>query len=49
MAAARAALERATVQLMVNNLAQCIQTSGNGTRADNRELKHLTETFVKFL
>ncbi len=48
MAAARAALERATVQLMANSMAECIRPKAEGG-VDQRELKRLTETFVKLL
>lgn len=48
MSAARAALERATVQLMANSMAQCIRPKADGG-VDERELKRLTETFVKLL
>ncbi|TAM75326.1 metal-sensitive transcriptional regulator [bacterium] len=48
MAAARAALERATVALMANSMAECIRPKAEGG-VDQRELKRLTETFVKLL
>ncbi|TAM61037.1 metal-sensitive transcriptional regulator [bacterium] len=48
MAAARAALERATVQLMANSMAECIRPKAEGG-VNQRELKRLTETFVKLL
>jgi DNA-binding FrmR family transcriptional regulator len=47
MAAARTALERATAQLMVSSLAQCIRTSK--TASEESEVRRLTETFIKLL
>ncbi|MFY9779482.1 MAG: metal-sensitive transcriptional regulator [Candidatus Baltobacteraceae bacterium] len=47
MAAARTALERATAQLMVSSLAQCIRTSK--TASEESEIRRLTETFIKLL
>ena len=47
MAAARTALERATAQLMVSSLAQCIRSS-KGASEEN-EVRRLTETFIKLL
>jgi DNA-binding FrmR family transcriptional regulator len=46
MSAARAALDRATVQLMTASMADCLRTNG---QVDNEELTRLTETFVKLL
>ncbi len=48
MAAARAALERATVQLMATSMAECIRPRAEGG-IDESELKRLTDTFVKLL
>lgn len=48
MAAARAALERATVQLMATSMAECIRPRADGG-IDEAELKRLTDTFVKLL
>jgi DNA-binding FrmR family transcriptional regulator len=48
MAAARAALERATVQLMATSMAECIRPKSEGG-IDEAELKRLTDTFVKLL
>jgi DNA-binding FrmR family transcriptional regulator len=46
MAAARGAIERATVQLMVNNMANCLRrdSSGNPT-----EMQRLQETLIRLL
>lgn len=46
MAAARSALDRATVQLMASSMAECLRPGGS---VDERELSHLTETFIKLL
>jgi DNA-binding FrmR family transcriptional regulator len=46
LAAARTALERATAQLMVSSLAQCIRDTKGGDEAD---VRRLTETFIKLL
>jgi DNA-binding FrmR family transcriptional regulator len=46
MSAARAALDRATVQLMTSSMAQCLRPNGH---VDDEELSRLTETFVKLL
>jgi CsoR family transcriptional regulator, copper-sensing transcriptional repressor len=46
MAAARAALHRAKVQLMTTSMAECLRPNGN---VDNDEMTRLTETFVKLL
>jgi DNA-binding FrmR family transcriptional regulator len=46
MSAARSALERAMVQLMTESMVSCL---GAGAPQDDRELKRLTETFVKLL
>lgn len=46
MAAARAALDRATVQLMTTSMAQCLRPNG---QVDDDELHRLTETFAKLL
>lgn len=48
MAAARSALERATVQLMASSMAQCLRPGGSGG-VDEQELSHLTDTFIKLL
>lgn len=48
MAAARAALEKATVQLMATSMAECIRPKAGGG-IDEAELKRLTDTFVKLL
>jgi DNA-binding FrmR family transcriptional regulator len=48
MAAARAALEKATVQLMATSMAECIRPKADGG-IDEAELKRLTDTFVKLL
>ena len=47
LSAARTALERATAQLMVSSLAQCIRTAKNGN--DEAEVRKLMETFTKLL
>ena len=46
MAAARAALDRATVQLMTTSMTECLRPNGH---VDNDEMHRLTETFVKLL
>ncbi|HET9029140.1 MAG TPA: metal-sensing transcriptional repressor [Candidatus Aquilonibacter sp.] len=46
MAAARAALDRATVQLMTASMAECLRPNG---QMDETEMHRLTETFVKLL
>ncbi len=46
MAAARAALDRATVHLMTTSMAECLRPNGQ-IEAD--EMARLTETFVKLL
>lgn len=46
MSAARSALERAMVHLMTQSMAECIRPTAS---FDDRELKRLTETFVKLL
>ena len=46
MAAARAALDRATVQLMTTSMTECLRPNGH---VDNDEMARLTETFVKLL
>lgn len=46
MSAARAALDRAAVQLMANSMAQCLRPNGS---VDEHELSNLTETFIKLL
>jgi|SRR5579872_1872873 len=48
LAAARGALERATVQLMAHSMASCIRPTAQGG-PDEAELQRLTETFVKLL
>lgn len=45
LGAARRALERATAQLLVTSLAQCIRTAK--TAADEAEIQKLTDTFIK--
>ena len=47
LAAARTALERATAQLMVSSLAQCIRESKGST--DDDEIQRLMATFTKLL
>lgn len=46
MAAAKSALERATVQLMASSMAECLRPNGT---TDEHELSRLTDTFVKLL
>jgi DNA-binding FrmR family transcriptional regulator len=46
LGAARTALERATAQLMVSSLAQCIRDSKSN---DETDVRRLTETFIKLL
>jgi DNA-binding FrmR family transcriptional regulator len=46
MAAARGALERATVQLMVNSMASCMRRDSSG---DASELQRLQETLIRLL
>lgn len=46
LSAARAALDRAAVQLMAQSMAQCLQPNGV---IDERELNDLTETFIKLI
>ncbi|HET9096555.1 MAG TPA: metal-sensing transcriptional repressor [Candidatus Baltobacteraceae bacterium] len=46
MSAARAALDRAAVQLMAQSMAQCLRPNGV---VDEHELTNLTETFIKLL
>ena len=46
MAAARGALERATVQLMVNSMASCVRRDSSG---DEAELQRLQDTLVRLL
>jgi CsoR family transcriptional regulator, copper-sensing transcriptional repressor len=48
MGAAKAALERATIQLMTSSMAQCLRSGKNGV-VDQAELSRLTDTFVKIL
>jgi len=48
MAAAKAALERATIQLMTSSMVQCLRPGKNGI-VDQAELTRLTDTFVKLL
>ncbi len=45
--AARTAMERATAQLMVSSLANCIRRAKNGN--DEAEIAKLTDTFIKLL
>jgi DNA-binding FrmR family transcriptional regulator len=47
LGAARTALERATAQLMVSSLSQCIRSAKNGT--DEAEIQKLMATFTKLL
>jgi DNA-binding FrmR family transcriptional regulator len=47
LGAARTALERATAQLMVSSLSQCIRKAKNG--ADEAEIQKLMDTFIKLL
>ena len=49
MAAARSAMERATIQLMTTSMAQCLRPKGDNKRVDERELQRLTDTFIKLL
>lgn len=46
MGAANAALSKATVQLMISSMAQCISAKGG---RDDAELARLTESFSKLL
>lgn len=46
LSAARAALDRAAVQLMAQSMAQCLQPNGS---VDERELNDLTNTFIRLL
>lgn len=46
MSAARAALDRATVELMTSSMAECLRPNG---QVESEELSRLTETFVKLL
>ena len=46
MAAARSALDRATVQLMTSSMTQCLRPNG---AVDEEALDKLTKTFVKLL
>lgn len=48
MAAAKAALERATITLMTSSMVQCLRPGKNGV-VDQAELSRLTDTFVKLL
>ena len=48
MSAARTALERTIVTLMVESLAQCLQPTDE-RRVDQAELRRLSESFVKML
>lgn len=47
LGAARTALERATAQLMVSSLSQCIRAAKNGN--DEAEVQKLMDTFIKLL
>jgi len=47
LSAARTALERATSQLMVTSLAQCIQSSGPVANAN--DVQRLTDAFFELL
>jgi DNA-binding FrmR family transcriptional regulator len=47
LGAARTALERATAQLMVSSLAQCIRAAKTGN--DEIEVRKLMDTFIKLL
>ena len=49
MSAARAALDRATVQLMATSMAQCLRSTDNSSGIDDLELHRLTDTFIKLL
>lgn len=44
MSAARAALDRAAVQLMAQSMAVCLRPNGS---VDEHELNNLTESFIK--
>ena len=46
MSAARAALDKAAVQLMAQSMARCLRPNGS---VDEHELNNLTETFIKLL
>jgi DNA-binding FrmR family transcriptional regulator len=46
MAAARAALDRATVQLMTTSMTECLRPNGH---VDDEEMSRLTDTFIKLL
>ncbi len=48
MSAARTALERTMVTLMVESLAQCLQPADD-RRVDRDELRRLSDSFVKML
>ena len=48
MSAARTALERTMVTLMVESLTQCLQPA-DGRRVDAAELRRLSESFTKML
>ncbi|MHB8141164.1 MAG: metal-sensitive transcriptional regulator [Vulcanimicrobiaceae bacterium] len=47
LAAAKAALERATIHLMTHSLASCIRNDRSG--ADGADVARLTDLFVKML
>lgn len=47
LSAAKAALSRASVELMTTRMAECIR--GDGGAVGERELQHLTATFMKML
>ncbi|MDE2483168.1 MAG: metal-sensitive transcriptional regulator [bacterium] len=48
MGAAKAALERATIQLMTASMAQCLRPGKSGA-IDQTEMNRLTDTFIKIL
>ncbi len=48
MGAAKAALERATIQLMTASMAQCLRPGKAGS-IDQAEMNRLTDTFIKIL
>ncbi len=47
MSAARGALDRAMVQLMVSSMTECVRASDGGL--DETEMRRLGETFAKLL
>jgi DNA-binding FrmR family transcriptional regulator len=47
LGAARAALQRATAKLMVNNLMECLRSAKGGS--GDAEIQKMTDTFIKLL